>query len=118
MGSINIFKPLSTFFYPAPLINLSNIDNLFSEKNSWMLAGEPGEAESVSIVLCCPHTVIFRPVFRFQDVRQVLHHLSMVKAKDMSDSVDGKFSLSDAKEEADRGKKTSIKIVISFFHLY
>jgi hypothetical protein len=35
----------------------------------------------------------------------------MVKAKDFSDSVDGKFSLADAKEEADRAKKTSIKIV-------
>ena len=52
----------------------------------------------------------------FQDVRQVLHHLSMVKAKDLSDSVDGKYSLSDAKEEADRGKKTSIKIVSFLFN--
>ena len=35
----------------------------------------------------------------------------MVKAKDMSDSLDGKFSQAEAKEEAERGKKTSIKIV-------
>ena len=31
MSSIYIFKPLSTFLYVAPLINLSNIDN-FSSK--------------------------------------------------------------------------------------
>jgi hypothetical protein len=35
----------------------------------------------------------------------------MVKAKDLSDSVDGKYSKEDAKEEADRAKKTSIKVV-------
>jgi hypothetical protein len=35
----------------------------------------------------------------------------MIKAKDMSDSLDGKYSLADAKEEADRAKKTSIKVV-------
>ena len=31
MGLINIFKPLSTFLLPAPLINLSNINNFSSE---------------------------------------------------------------------------------------
>ena len=31
MGSIYIFKPLSTFLYPALLINLSNADNFSSE---------------------------------------------------------------------------------------
>ena len=31
MGSINFFKPLSTFLQPAPLINLSNIEGNFQE---------------------------------------------------------------------------------------
>ena len=31
MGSINIFKPLSTSFEPAQLINHSNINNFSSE---------------------------------------------------------------------------------------
>ena len=31
MGSINIFKPLSTFLKPELLINLSNIENFSSE---------------------------------------------------------------------------------------
>ena len=34
MGLIDIFKPLSTILKPAPLINLSNIDN-FSSENFW-----------------------------------------------------------------------------------
>ncbi len=38
----------------------------------------------------------------------------MVKAKDLSDSVDGKYSKEDAIEEADRSKKTSIKVVSDF----
>ena len=33
MGSINIFKPQSTFRKTGPLINLSNIDGFSSEKN-------------------------------------------------------------------------------------
>ena len=31
MGSINIFKLLSTFLYVAPLSNLSNMDNVSTE---------------------------------------------------------------------------------------
>ena len=31
MGLINTFKPLSTFLKPAPLINLSSINNFSSE---------------------------------------------------------------------------------------
>jgi hypothetical protein len=42
----------------------------------------------------------------------------MVKAKDMTDSLDGKFSLAEAKEDAERGKKTSIKIVRLFKILF
>ena len=35
MGSINIFKPLSTFLKAASLNNLSHIDNLFPPKCCW-----------------------------------------------------------------------------------
>ena len=42
----------------------------------------------------------------------------MVKAKDLSDSVDGKYSKEDAKEEADRSKKTSIKVVSISIRMY
>jgi hypothetical protein len=35
----------------------------------------------------------------------------MAKAKDLSTSADGKFSVADAKQDAERSKKTSIKIV-------
>jgi len=41
-----------------------------------------------------------------QDVRQVLHHLSMVKASNL----DSKMEASQAKKEAESAKKTSIKI--------
>jgi len=41
-----------------------------------------------------------------QDVRQVLHHLSMVKASNL----DSKMEASQAKMEAEKAKKTSIKI--------
>merc|ERR1719282_840364 len=41
-----------------------------------------------------------------QDVRQVLHHLSMVKASNL----DSKMEASQAKREAESAKKTSIKI--------
>ena len=42
-----------------------------------------------------------------QDVRQVLHHLSMLKAKSEQGT---KLGAEEAKKEADASKKTSIKI--------
>lgn len=42
-----------------------------------------------------------------QDVRQVLHHLSLIKARENSVKMTG----AEAKREADRSKKTSIKVV-------
>ena len=41
-----------------------------------------------------------------QDVRQVLHHLSMIKAGDHDDRMDA----TTAKKEADMSKKTSVKM--------
>ena len=58
MGSINIFKPLSTFLKAALLINLSNSNKFFLQKISgyWELhLGQLGlEASMLTIVLCCP----------------------------------------------------------------
>ena len=48
MGLINIFKIISTFFKPAPLINLSNIDNFFSDKLLRRQGIKPRAAGSVS----------------------------------------------------------------------
>ena len=54
MGSINIFKPLSTFLQPDPLINLINVDNFPSENIPEMLGIEPGAAgwEAIMPPLC------------------------------------------------------------------
>ena len=41
MGSIIIFKPLSTFLKPAPFINLSNIDSFTAEFFLEILGIEP-----------------------------------------------------------------------------
>ena len=57
MGSINSFKPLSTFFQPAPLIKLNNVDNFSSERKLGAVKSNPGqlgpEASTLTIVLCC-----------------------------------------------------------------
>ena len=53
MGSINIFKPLSTFLQAVPLINPSNIDNFLLWKKLGMLGIEPG-AEAIKLI-----TVLF-----------------------------------------------------------
>ena len=71
MGSIKIFKPLSTFFQPM-LINLCNFDNFSSEKN---LGIEPRATgwEASMLPLCYA-------VITLCDERDILkrqpHHLS------------------------------------------
>ena len=54
MGWINIFKLLSTFLYPAPLINLINIDNFYPEKISGTTGIKSGGAggEASMLPLC------------------------------------------------------------------
>ena len=58
MGSINIFKRLSTFLQAVPLINLGDIDSFFLLKKFWRLGIAPGQlglkASVLTIVLCCP----------------------------------------------------------------
>ena len=58
MGSINIFKPKSTFHKAALLINLSRIANYFLWKNEECWELNPGqlglEVSMLNIVLCCP----------------------------------------------------------------
>ena len=48
MCSINIFKPLSTFLLPVPLIDLNNTKNFSSEKISATLGAKPRGAGFVS----------------------------------------------------------------------
>ena len=48
MGLINIFKPLSTLLYPAPVINLCNSINFSSENISGMWGIKLGAAGSIS----------------------------------------------------------------------
>ncbi len=47
-----------------------------------------------------------------QDVRQVLHHLSLLKGRS-GEGADAKMTLEQAKEEVEKAKKTSIKVVSS-----
>ena len=68
MGSINIFKQLTTFLRAVPLINLSKVDIFLF----WKFFGEcwesnPGqlglEASMPTIVLCCPFSwLTFNPL--------------------------------------------------------
>ena len=56
MGSINIFKPLSTFLLPAPLINLSKIDHFSFQIYFGMLGIKPGAAGwEASMCYAAPH---------------------------------------------------------------
>ena len=55
MGSNNIFKPLSTLFWPAPLINLSKFDNFFlwlNFENSWNWTRRSWVLKQVCYPLC------------------------------------------------------------------
>ena len=58
MGLINILKPLSTFLYEAPLINLINIENFSSEEDWGMLGIEPRAAGREASSMLCIHVIV------------------------------------------------------------
>ena len=51
MCLINIFKPLSTFLLPAPLINISNVNNCFPLKYFWY-AGNQTQGSWIQKEVC------------------------------------------------------------------
>ena len=87
MGSITIFKPLSTFLQPVLLINLSNIDNFSFDKtlgSSGFKHGGAGQDKYATSALCSP------PVFSSINPNGPLGHKFQVSANSSA-----KFTLSE-----------------------
>ena len=76
MGSINIFKPLSTFFLPAPTINLRNIKNKFSGMPRIKPMAAGSEARILPLCYCypTPEFVKFAPLIKKKEKKSLVYY--------------------------------------------